>query len=94
MINGKIFVGKSVNLNAIWNRHRFQLEAGLHPMKDLQKDWNEAGPENIKFEILGIQKPQDKPGFDMLKELDILEAMYLEELQPYGEKGYNEKKEK
>ncbi len=91
-LNGKIFIGSSVNLNAIWNRHRFQLEAGLHANKELQKDWNASGPDNFVFEILGTQKKKDDPSFDMLKEVKILEEMYLEELQPFGDKGYNQVK--
>lgn len=87
--NGKIFIGSSVNLDAIWNRHRFQLDAGLHPNKELQKDWTDYGTANFSFEILATQKPKDSPSFDMKKELDILEAMFTEELQPFGEKGYN-----
>ncbi len=88
--NEKIFVGSSMNLDGIFNRHRFQLNAGSHQSKDLQKDWNELGAENFAFEVLEELTPREN--LDMPKELEFLEDLWLEQLQPFGEKGYNEPK--
>ena len=88
--NEKVFVGASMNLDGIFNRHRFQLNAGSHQSKDLQKDWNESGAENFAFEVLEELTPREN--LDLPKELEFLEDLWLEQLQPYSEKGYNERK--
>lgn len=90
LTNEKVFVGASMNLDGIFNRHRFQLNAGSHKSKELQKDWNEAGAECFAFEIL--EELNQREGLDLPKELEFLEDLWLEQIQPYGEKGYNERK--
>ena len=90
LTNEKVFVGSSTNLNGIFNRHRFQLKAGNHPAKDLQTDWNEAGEVNFAFEVLEELLPRET--LNVKKELEFLEDLWLDNLQPYGEKGYNERK--
>ena len=52
MKNEKVFVGSSVNLAGIFNRHRFALNAGSFQSKTLQADWNKLGAENFSFEVL------------------------------------------
>lgn len=89
--NNKIFVEGSVILDAIWNRHRVQLNFGNHPNEELQKDWKELGESHFKFEIPDTIDPEKEeikyPG----KEVKSLEAIYIEELRPFGEKGYNQR---
>ncbi|MCU0373252.1 MAG: GIY-YIG nuclease family protein [Ignavibacteria bacterium] len=92
--NGKVFISGSVNLDAIWNRHKFQLEMGSHPNRDLQTDWNSSGADNFVFEILDEIKPSDDLAIDNKKETDILEEMIIEKIQPFGERGYNRVKVK
>jgi group I intron endonuclease len=87
--NGKIFVGSSLNLAGILNRHKFTLELGSHNNKSLQSDWNEYGAENFQFEVLDYLKPKDDPGHNYSQDLLILEELWLEKLQPFGERGYN-----
>lgn len=89
--NGKIYVGSSVNLTAIWNRERIQLEMGSHPNTELQRDWKALGRTNFIYEILSEIDQKEGETLDYAKELKTLEALYLDELQPYGEKGYNKK---
>jgi group I intron endonuclease len=88
--NEKVFVGSSMNLEGIFNRHEFQLKMGGHPNKDLQKDWNALGAENFAFEILEELEPREN--LDDKAELTFLEDLWLEKLEPYGERGYNERK--
>lgn len=89
-VNEKVFVGSSTNLDGIFNRHRFQLNAGNHQSKDLQKDWTELGAEKFAFEIL--EELELREGLDIKRELEFLEDLWLENLQPFGDKGYNERK--
>ena len=90
LTNEKVFVGSSVNLGGIFNRHKFALKAGSHQYKTLQADWNTLGAENFAFEILEELKPREN--LDVKRELAFLEELWLDNLQPFGEKGYNERK--
>lgn len=90
--NEKVFVGSSMNLDGIFNRHEFQLKTGGHPNKSLQKDWNELGSRNFAFEILEEVFPRENPVYDYKSDLEVLEDLWLEKLEPYGEKGYNERR--
>jgi len=87
--NGKILLGSSLNLEGPLNRHRFMLKIGSHTNKALQKDWDEFGSEKFVFEILEEVKRKDDPNFNLKDELTLLEMIWLEKLQPFGERGYN-----
>ncbi len=87
--NGKVLLGSSLNLEGPLNRHRFMLRIGSHTNKALQKDWDEFGPDQFVFEILEEVKRKDDPNFNLKDELTLLEMIWLEKLQPFGERGYN-----
>lgn len=87
--NGKILLGSSLNLEGPLNAHKFMLTIGSHRNKALQQEWNEYGPEKFVFEILEVVKVKDDPHFNLNDELTLLEQIWLEELQPFGERGYN-----
>ena len=89
--NGKIFIGRSNNLQGIINRNIFQLKSGLHANKDMQKDFNDVGEAYFTCEILDYLKPKEDNIYDYTEELKILESMWLEKLKPYNENGYNSK---
>ena len=87
--NGKILLGSSLNLEGPLNGHRFMLSIGRHRNEELQKEWNEYGPDHFVFEILEVVKGKDDPNFNLDDELTLLEEIWLERLQPFGERGYN-----
>ncbi|HRI60690.1 MAG TPA: GIY-YIG nuclease family protein [Saprospiraceae bacterium] len=89
IVNNKIFIDSSVNLDKIWNRHRVELNFGNHRNTVLQKDWKEFGENNFKFEILSEIEQREDPTIDYAREAKLLAQMFIEELQPFGEKGYN-----
>ena len=90
-INGKIFIGKGINIQGLINRNIFQLKSGLHTNKDMQKDFNDAGEAYFTYEVLDYLKPKEDNDCDYTEELKILESMWLEKLKPYNENGYNSK---
>jgi hypothetical protein len=92
LVNDKVLLGAALNLPGILNRHRFELQAGGHKCKPLQNDWNEWGSERFSFEILDEIAPRPDPAYDYRADLLALEDMWLENLTPYGERGYNEPK--
>ncbi len=88
-VNGKILLGSSLNLEGPLNSHRFMLKIGSHRNKALQQEWNEYGEDKFVFEILETVKVRDDPNFNLSDELTLLEMIWFEKLQPFGERGYN-----
>lgn len=88
--NGKIFLGSSTDLDTAWNSHHFRLKAGMHENNELQKDWLQFGEQT--FNYLVVEELKIKEGADPGKELKALEKLLMEELQPFGENGYNRPK--
>ena len=91
-VNDKIFIASSVDVPGFINRTRFQLNADAHPSLALQRDWSEFGEENFAFEILEEVAPREQPDYNYRADVDFLEDLWLEKEQPYGDKGYNQKK--
>ena len=91
-LNGKVFIDSSTNVPGKINRHRFALNHGSHISKSLQAEWREFGEDAFEFEELEDVTPRDDPNYDYKADLEFLEDLWLEKLEPYGEKGYNEKK--
>jgi hypothetical protein len=89
MGNSKVLLGSSLNLEGPLHKHRFMLRVNSHPNKELQKDWNELGPDQFSFEILETVQLGYQPSFNLKDELTLLEEIWLEKLQPFGERGYN-----
>jgi hypothetical protein len=91
-LSDKVFLGSGLELRGVINRHKFQLSRGIHPNKSLQADWLKLGSDNFAFEIVDELTPREDVELDHRKELTFLEDLWLERLQPFGERGYNEKK--
>jgi group I intron endonuclease len=92
LVNGKIFIGSSMNLPG--RKNRFDLELSLGTMMDhvLQKDFLELGRENFIFEVLDNLEPKEDPAYDYKDDLKTLEELWIEKLQPFDDRGYNKKK--
>ena len=91
-VNGKVWIDSSTNVPAKFNRYRLQLDAGSHVSSTLQADWNEFGPDAFEFEMLEPLEPRSDLSYDYASDLEVLEDLWLEKLEPYGDKGYNERK--
>jgi predicted transcriptional regulator len=92
--NGKILIGKGPNVQGKLNSHLTQLKFKAHRNKALQEDWNQYGSEAFTFEVLDyLEEDAAHPGRQS-EELSALEELWLDKLQPYGDKGYNRKPKK
>jgi len=89
LVNGKILLGSSLNLEGPLNSHKFMLTIGRHRNELLQQEWNRFGPTSFEFEILEEVRIKDDPNFNLSDELTLLEEIWLEKVQPFGERGYN-----
>ena len=87
--NNKIFIGSSSNLPAILNRFRAELKMGNCRNIALQNEWKQFGSDAFEFKELEVLKPLDDPTYDPSEDLKLLEELWTEKLNPYGDKGYN-----
>lgn len=55
----------------------------------LQKEWKQFGAESFEFTELEILEAADDPTYDPAEDLRVLEALWIEKLSPFGDKGYN-----
>ena len=89
--NQKIFIGSTRNLKTL-NGVKLMLETGSHSNKELQEQWSQFGNAVFTIEVLEILKKSDDPYYNEKEALRELEDKWLDQLQPYGERGYNVKK--
>jgi hypothetical protein len=90
--NGKIFLGRAMDLNGKLNSEKFQLKNNMHMNRDLQRDFNELGEIQFVFEILDRLRPRGSPDHDPGRELKELEDLWLEKLRPFAGRGYHRQK--
>ena len=63
------------------NSTRFKLNAGIHPCRELQKEWQENGETAFTFEILErLEYDKDELKTDYSEELTILQMVWEESL--------------
>lgn len=53
-VNGKKYIGSTVNYKSRWHSHRSALRRGKHHSFILQKAWDKHGEQSFKFELLLI----------------------------------------
>lgn len=79
-IDGKCYIGKSVNIPKRWKEHKASLRNGKHHNKHLQKAWDCYGEESFRFKVLEYANPN---------ELADLEIAYISKHKAFGDNGYN-----
>jgi len=80
LVDQRVFLGASLNLQGVMNRDRFELGLKSHRNRDLLGDWLRLGAENFRFEVIDTIKQRDDPAFDYKSELAALLALWGEEL--------------
>jgi hypothetical protein len=88
-VNGKIFIGKGMNVRGILNSQQAQLKFGSHQNSALQADWKQDGEGKFLFDVVDQLDTANKSPQEIQEDLVTLEELWLEKLQPYGERGYN-----
>jgi hypothetical protein len=48
-----------------------------------------SGPDAFAFETLDLLEPSEVPNYDPTEDLEVLEDLWLQKLQPFGDRGYN-----
>ena len=88
-VTGKVFLASSLNIQGPLNAHEFMLSSGSHRNRQLQADYKHYGAEAFRFDVLQTIDVKDEPGFNLSRELEVIEELWLDELDPVGENGYN-----
>lgn len=63
-VNGKCYIGSTVNLKSRWVAHKTTLRHGKHHSFVLQRAWNKHGESNFEFKLLLICEPKDKIDYE------------------------------
>lgn len=87
-VNDRWFIGSSSDLPGSLNRHRFQLEMGSHPDKELQHDWNESGADAFTIEVLDRLDIPEGQIAAAAEDLEALQLLWLEKLDAAGQALY------
>lgn len=87
--SGKIFLDWSLNLPGSLNRHLFQLEMGSLRNHELQADFSRLGKQAFELSIVDRLDPTDEPDRNYTEDLKSLLALWIEKLDPTGDRGYH-----
>ena len=89
---GKCCLETSQNLNGKINSIVFQLNAGVHPYRELQQEWNEYGQDGFTIEILErLKYGKDEQKDDYSEELAIMKMIWEEKCAQEGLTFYSKK---
>jgi group I intron endonuclease len=58
-VNGKRYVGSSINIRRRWNEHKSELSLKCHSNSHLQNSWNKYGEDAFSFEVLIYTEPEE-----------------------------------
>lgn len=88
-LSNKCFLQTTHNLRGAINSTKFKLEAGIHPNRELQQDWNQFGVDSFSIEILEqLKYDKDETKTDYTEELNILQMIWEERLMKQNTELY------
>lgn len=79
LLNGKMYIGQSVDIEKRWSTHKAELKNNYHYNIHLQNAWNKYGEENFEFSIV------EECNIDQLNQREIY---WISNFDSY-ENGYN-----
>ena len=79
LINNKVYIGQSVDIEKRWSTHKTELKNNYHYNIHLQNAWNKYGEENFEFSIV------EECSVDQLNQCEI---DWISKFNSY-ENGYN-----
>ena len=81
LINGKKYIGQSINISTRWKQHKKELNNNIHFNEYLQRAWNKYGEDKFKFYVVQ---------FCDINKLDDEEVRYIALYKTLDRKyGYN-----
>lgn len=83
-VNGKVYIGQSVNIARRWAKHKRELKKNnYHEKQHLQDSWNKYGESNFEFKII----EECQPNATILNERETYWIGFYDSSNK--EKGYN-----
>jgi group I intron endonuclease len=95
IIDGKVYVGSSCNINRRWKEHKSDLRRGDHRNGHLQNAWVRDGESNFRFGILEevavwFDKPTSQQKTCLKDNLEFWEQIYIDNYDASNKEcGYN-----
>lgn len=79
-VDGRRYIGSSINIEARFSQHRRELKRNVHPNQKLQHAWNKYGANAFSFSVLEIADAS---------QLKDAEQQYLDEIFSSGCEVFN-----
>lgn len=87
--NNKCYIQATHDLKGVINGAKVRLGSGMHPYRELQKEWNEFGEDNFVIEILEkLEHDKDETKTDYKDDLALLQMIWEEKLAKEGMEFY------
>lgn len=86
--SGRMLLASSRNLTGSLNRHRMELQQGVHRNAALMADWRALGEAAFAFDVLAQVEERTDPGWDPSVDLDRLLAEWLGKVPPGSALSY------
>ena len=80
-LTGKQLIQGALNLEALVNKMKFQLNAGQFPNSELQKDWKELGNDAFTFEFVYSIESQENSFINYRQEILKAEKILVSEIK-------------
>lgn len=74
-LNGREYVGSAVAFRYRWNKHRSELNRGIHHSAKLQNAWNKYGADAFEFRVLLVCAKKDLLFYEQ-RALDTIRPFY------------------
>ncbi len=91
-VNNKCYIQATQDLRGVINGAKARLGGGLHPNRELQKEWEDFGSENFTIEILeNLEYDKDESKTDYTEDLALLQMIWEEKLVKENIKFYEKR---
>jgi hypothetical protein len=85
-MNNKCYIQATKDLRGVMNGAQVRLEGGIHPYRELQKEWSELGSENFIIEILENLEYENEES--VAEDLALLQMIWEEKLTKENKEFY------
>jgi hypothetical protein len=80
-VSNKCYIQTTQDFRCGFNGTKVRLAGGIHPNRELQKEWNDLGAENFTIEILeSLEYDKDGSKTDYTEDLALLQMIWEEKL--------------
>ncbi len=90
--NSKCYIQATQDLHGVMNGALARLNGGMHPFRELQKEWSEYGADSFTMEVLEtLEYDKDESKTDYTEELALLQMIWEERITQDGKELYRKR---